>query len=478
MMPYVTTQKPLRIGGITFHSTQDVEKLSDGEKRHVGRILSHFHWSDNEPITEAVYAMLHWPEGREEGQRQGERLWAAHTILTFLVANRMFGAPEHCTLYVLIPVDGHHSPNMPEYWLRSPELYLDILPATRIYPPAPYYEKPKYETLSLSKAVGELWRLPGLGALEAFASGELLDHREQEIRLQTILRAMRWYNRSLSQLISEEERIVRLAVAFEVLLSRRREDRGETKIKDELKGRLWGIFGDAERLDAWVDQFYDARSNILHEGFPREVSFVARPARTPEDRLFLDPLAEYGQRLLRMCIETILYGSYLAEQTDLHAWFRHDQPTLEAICERLRVKTAPAPEKLASVMNDLFGLGDRWLGYSTERSIRPDTIQAAGKMLIRTYLEANSQAEASTQEILERVASVADNDYRALETAYEAVAETLGKGAGIYEDRLWPRTPETAIAQFAKYASSTLHHILLDQDLERYFARPGDKPKE
>jgi len=478
IMPYVTTEEPFRVGAITFRGTNDTENLSEAERQHVARILPHFFWSDNEPIDEAVYAMINWPESREEGQRHGEHLWAAHTILTFLVANHVYGAPENCTLYVLIPVPAPTSPNLPEYWLRSPTLYMDILQATRIYPPAPYYDKPRYETFGLSKSLGKLWQIPGLGALETFAGGGLLDNPEQTPRFQTILRAMRWYNRSFSQLITEEERIIRLAVAFEVLLSRRREDRAEARIKDELKGRLWGIFGDAERLDAWVDQFYDTRSNILHEGFPREVSFVARPARTPGDKLLLEPLAEYGQRLLRMCIETSLYGSYMAEQTNLHAWFKHDQPTLEDMCQRLRAKGASPAERFASVTNDLFGLGDGWLGYSAERGIRQETIQAVGRLLIGTYLEAHPQAESSTREMLEQVIAVDDKEYRALEVAYQGIADTLGKGVGMYKDRLWPRTPENAIAQFAKYAASTLHHLLLDEDLNKHLGRSSEKRKD
>ena len=461
ILPYIKTEQPFYVARIPFRGSRDVEGLTPEEVDHLSSITKLFYLTDSESIDEFVYVLLHLPDNREQSNEQVRKLRAAHTILTFLVTqDYLYDTFEQLTIYVMIPTEvlvfGESSASLvPGYsvtinWRHWCEIARD----QGLYPPQPYPRAllPKGGHLS---DLRWLWGSDVLfRGFEEFIQGNLLGQPEQSDRFETILRAMSWYNRSFSKFDSEEERVVHLAVAFETLFHK-----GDSSlaIKEELKTHLRGLFGEAKRLTNWVEQFYDARSKILHEGFSTRLNFVVGDKQPTEQQLVMDSLVNYGRRLLRMCILNILHGTLLAESVNLNAWFTHNRERLQEICKRLRDEAILAEQRLLSVVNLVYDLEEYWSIDSGQRDVEMKTIHAAGKMLIQAYLEAYPETEGAIRQQLEHTVNAESDTPRDLVDAYSKLADELSRGLAIYKGKYWPRQPRQALAHFAKYASSILH---------------------
>jgi hypothetical protein len=316
-------------------------------------------------------------------------LRAAHTILTFVATkDHLYDTYEQLYIYLAIPTEVYplgKSPiaPVPGYSITIDWLHwCEIAQGKRLYPPQPYPLALIPKGWHLSDLRFYLESDFSLLGLEEFITGDLLHQPEQIDRFETILRAMQWYNRSFSQFDSEQERIIHLAIAFETVFHEPGEP--NKKIRDEIKTHLRGLFGEAPGLNNWVDQFYDERSRILHEGFATQLRFVVGDKRPTEHQLALDSLVNYGRRLLRMCIFNILHATLLAEEVNLNAWFIHDERRLQEICKQLKDETVPAEQRLVSVMKLVFDLEKHWTYYSGQREVELKTVHAAGKKLLST----------------------------------------------------------------------------------------------
>jgi len=82
--------------------------------------------------------------------------------------------------------------------------------------------------------------------------------------------ALKWYNRSNSINVSDETALLHLAIAFESLLSLEQAPQITQRFKESV--RL--LVGPVPKLESWADQFYDARSRIVHEGSGTDLVFL------------------------------------------------------------------------------------------------------------------------------------------------------------------------------------------------------------
>lgn len=457
-LPYVRTKKPFYVAGVSLRSSQDTERLSAEEAAHLKSIASSFCLTDDEPITEVSYAVLHLSDNPTERDKQVSQLRAAHTILTYLVTRDDFDSYEQCSIYLFFPTQvaelGKQAMT-PGYRVVANWLYeFEISTGRSIYPALPYPELFIPQGWSLSDIPDQLEVSRSLFyGLEAFVKGELLDQPEQSKRFETVLQAMAWYNRSFSKFVSDEEELVHLAIAFEILFHQ--PETSSLKIRDELKSRLWGLFGEAKRLDDWINQFYSVRSSILHEGGAAILNFVAGDKRPSEQQLVMGSLVSYGRRLLRLCILNILHGSVLAEEANLNAWFVHDRERLEEACKRLSNEAIPPEQRLFSVISHMSDLKDHWLDQRYQRDIELKTIHATGRLLIKAYLEAYPETEDALKQKLMTAMNTGLESPVEMITQYSDLADDLIRGIAVYKDQYWPRRPAHALAYFAKYAESS-----------------------
>jgi len=458
VLPYIKTEKPFRIGKIVLRSSRDAEHLTQDEADHLVSIVSLFCLADDRPIEEMAYALLHLSDDRDQADLQIRELMAAHTVLTFLLSrDSLYDTYEQVALYAMSPREiyelgeGPLSP-VPGYsvtinWMH----WCEVARGKRLYPaePFPLAIIPKGWYLSdLEYQLGSDILLTGFGE---FLSGGLLRQPEQVERFDTLLRAMSWYNRSFSQFESEEQKIIHLAVAFEVLFHQKY-SRG---VREEIKAHLRGLFGEARRLADWVDQFYDERSRIVHEGFAARLRFAVGDTRPDDQQLIMDSLASYGRRILRMCIFTILQATLLAQEARLNAWFTHDQERLQEICKQLKDDAVPAEQRLRSTIDLVYDLGEVWVHYLHQESIELKTVHAAGRKLAQLHMEAYPEMESAIRQQLEHIANMELDPPLDLVWAYRDLSALLSKQFGTYKGQYWPRQPLQALAQFAKYAGSS-----------------------
>ena len=469
VLPYVKTKDPFYVAGVSFRNSQNTQGLTDDETENLKSIISLFYLADDNPITEVTYAVIRLSSNHEEANKQVQQLRAAHTILSYIVTRDDYDSYEQTMLYLLVPAEVFDDKSfVPGYSVTVNWLYwVEIPRGRRIYPPQPYPVAFIPQGWNLSDIPQQLEsRRYAFYGLEGFVKGEILDKPEQRDRYDTLLQAMSWYNRSFSQFITGEERIVHIAIAFEILFHQR--ESSQQAIREELKSHLRGLFGKAKRLNEWVDQFYTARSNILHEGSTAKFNFIIGEKQPTERQLVMDSLVSYGRRLLRMCILNILHGTALVEEANLNAWFVHDRERLDEICRILRQADVPAERKLLSVVSLLYDLGDNWLDIDKQKSIEIKSIFGTGKLLITTYLEAYPDIEEKISQKLGYILDLPLDNPLALADSYSELENELKRGVSTYEGKLWPRQPRQALAYFAKYASSP--HLKL-----RIYSAEGEK---
>lgn len=460
ILPYIRTKKPLHVAGVSFRNSQNIDGLTAEEIEHLKSIVSLFYLADDKPIEEVVYAVIHLSNDRQEANLKVWQLRAAHTILSYLVTRDHYDSYERTMLYLLLPAEIIGEKSLaPGYSVTVNWLYqLEIPRGGKIYPPHPYPVRFIPQGWNLSDIPIQLKSKRSLFyGLEGFVEGEILDKPEQRERYETLLQAMSWYNRSFSLFVSEEEKIVYIAVAFEILFHHQESSSPKSiPISQELKDHLWVLFGDAIRLNEWVDQFYNARSNILHKGSATTFHFVIGDKRFIEKQLAMESLLSYGRRLLRMCILNILHGTALAEEAKLNAWFMHDRERLEEISENLRQADVPAEKKIFALVPLLFDLDEHWLDEIRRKAIDIKSIFGTGKLLIQTFLEAYPETEDKLKKKLKRILSLTLDKQLELVNSYSDLYNELSSEMALYEGNSWPRGPRQVLTYFAQYAGSPI----------------------
>ena len=58
------------------------------------------------------------------------------------------------------------------------------------------------------------------------------------------------------------------------------------------------------RLDIWARQFYDTRSQIVHEGYAQQLRFVATDSRKVSEGPLYQSLLSYGRQVFQLCLGT------------------------------------------------------------------------------------------------------------------------------------------------------------------------------
>ncbi len=282
LFPYLAIPAPRALLG--FELRPATAATGSGEPVHVPSILGMFFDGDGDPIDRGTYFEAEVESGAEEVfVDEMDRLIAALGFLLF--------DPDHPAT----SLDG----NFLRLWLFEPgeegftattnmKEYADAVPGRqRFYPGVPdlvpHYDRIHHEDLAYRLLDDRHWPGP-----------------ERRRVLDRLLLSMFWYGRSFGVEPHHEERmaIVNLATAFEVLF-----DVGDAAGKRrQILDSLEKMFGVSGLLAAWVRQFYDTRSNVVHEGRAVDLLFQYRGASRPHRNL-----VSSGQRLYRAAAEACLY---------------------------------------------------------------------------------------------------------------------------------------------------------------------------
>jgi hypothetical protein len=285
LFPYLAIPAPRTLLGFELRPASPAPPAGEsGEPAHVAAILSMFFDGDGGPIHRATYFEAEVDCGAEDVfVDELDRLIAALGFLLF--------DPDHPAT----SLDG----NFLRLWMFEPaeagftattnmKEYADAVPGQqRFYPGVPdlvpHYERIHHEDLSYRLLDDRHWPGP-----------------ERRRVLDRLLLSMFWYGRSFGVEPHHEERmaIVNLATAFEVLF----EVGDATGKRRQILDSLEEMFGVSGLLADWVRQFYDTRSNVIHEGRAVDLLFQHQGAGRPHRNL-----VSSGQRLYRAAAEAYLH---------------------------------------------------------------------------------------------------------------------------------------------------------------------------
>jgi hypothetical protein len=282
VFPFLKTSEPVRLGSFTFRSTDDTTGLEPEDARHVREIADMLFLQDDLRIRSASCALLA-PldlDKTEPCLRELEHIQAIvaycysapHPTLGtpffhFEQASLAIFSPEPVTIFLVRPdhhveATGQSLPLSPDerhevpgyqgrYNFRHP---FWVAKGSRLYPPVPHMGLNISQDLAcdLDRAFGEGPQHHLLPLLLRQPATEISER---------VLTALDWYNRANSLSSDDGAAIIHLAVAFEALLGLPKDSK-----TDRFIDAVSLLLGRVSRLDLWAEQFYNARSDIAHEG--------------------------------------------------------------------------------------------------------------------------------------------------------------------------------------------------------------------
>jgi hypothetical protein len=420
IFPYLRTSHPVIIRNIQFRSSNDLEGLSPDQQTHLKNLFSMFFLRDDLHITQMVYTCLEFGDNLEKNDNLIPWLYESQILINYLysIPHHSSGIPimssEDANLYIfqskrffssnIWPSDPYSDSRIENLakdsrpsdqyvdgyeGLLNGRSYLWVIAGNRIYPPLPHF------WLNVSQ---DLWhsiesfsRERHNWALVDLITGSENKNTEVEERIFT---ALKWHNRSTTIDVSEDVALLNLAIAFECLLNLEQNQ----KVTDRFSETVRILLGFVPRLDSWLEQFYKARSDIVHKGTSRKLMFYAvdlphlkesNKGSNKETAIEYRTLTTYGRRIFRLCLNAILSGAKIAETSDLQSLFIHNKERLEKICQQLRQSTEKPEKRLRSVSKDIHDLVE-YRGGSAQH-VKLETVIGAGKLILQTYLDTNPQ---------------------------------------------------------------------------------------
>ena len=265
----------------------------------------------------------------------------------------------------------------------------------------------------------------------------LLVHPDTEVS-QRVLTAIDWYNRANSSAADEEVALVHLAIAFEALLALP-EGKGVT---DRFREAVNLLSGRVPRLDTWLDQFYRARSQIVHQGRTSNLRFAVGDSRGSKgDAQVYHSLLSYGRKVFQLCVGTTLVGAGLAADARLAERLVTNQERFEEICSILSDESAPANERLRRSA-DKIAAAERYR-FISESGLKIETLLSCAKRAARGLLDCASDLP---PEMAQRLTALATAQ-RSLDH-YDELEALISLHDVIEDPRRYPESDDPKVAMF------------------------------
>lgn len=224
------------------------------------------------------------------------------------------------------------------------------------------------------------------------------------------LTALRWYNRAAAMDVDPDVAIASLAIAFETLLDLEQSDR----VTERFKQAVTVLVGPVSRLDVWLDQFYDARSQVMHKGRSQNLLFRAVDSRRRGAQADSDPqyrsLVSFGRHLFQICVATVLTGMALARQLGLSSILVTNQQRFEKVCRELEITGRTVAERFDAIARPIAEIDQ--FRFVPESTLEFRTMFGAAKRVVQCYLEQTPDEAAEILTLLNEFANVRlDGDY-------------------------------------------------------------------
>lgn len=349
IFPYISTSQPVLIAGLDLKPCSHTDGLDENAIAAIEFLKSIFYSNDDRQIIDLVYTVQTLTDEDDE-KSYFERILKAKALLAYV-----YGSPQGSDL------NTHIKSEIFTAYTFKPELISIIRPASkRLQNPITRvdYSKDRFgrvdgykcwidgrktvdiiATSRIQPTNGSIF-LPyqmdlnrDLMQYTQSDSGHSLisGHDVDEKTYRRVLAAISWYNQSNSFSASEENELISLAIALECLLGL---ERGN-EVTKRFKESVILLTGQADKLKSWLDQFYNARSEIIHDGITTNIEFNAKEKTKSQPRSPYRSLVDYGRVVFRICVSAIISGSSLATRYKLSSLFTTNEERFEIL--RLRI---------------------------------------------------------------------------------------------------------------------------------------------
>lgn len=239
-----------------------------------------------------------------------------------------------------------------------------------------------------------------------------------------------WYLKSCRAAIVEAEALVHLAIALESLLH----VHSGQGVTERFKDAILTLLGPVPRLDVWVEQFYTARSKAVHEGVPADIMFypfdkdLLKKKRTTKEPIIPHrSLLEYGRRIFRLCLASVLAGATHVRLSRLDALFVPNQERIEAICKGLNQQLT-ADKGLLTVSQQVYELRDEAIDLVDPDIVKVACVLGAVKLALRAYRDAGVVIAKAADEAIEKVLTASSEPSLAVFALVEEIGRQLRAG--------------------------------------------------
>lgn len=392
--PFLKTTKRIKIGTLEIRSTDDVDGLTTGEIKCVSEISGTMFLRDNFRIKSCSYAIIPFLDLSEKGI-DVTSLTKAQAILAYFYANprhesgSLFFYSEHASIAIL-------TPSKVSKYLMNQDFHVESIEETVAQTSNNRSEIDGYAGLynfrhhfwitKESRLYGPIPRLSLNQSQDLFTDLEYASTKRIDYRLllkiansrktefaSRVFTSLDWFNSANKMENDQAKALVNLAIAFESLL---RLPQGETTARIVEAVSL--LLGRISRLNDWAEQFYNARSRIVHEGRIEKTRFHAGASKKDSGQPY-QSLLSYGRQIFQLCLGTLLVGSDLSEKAGLEEALVTNQERFVKICTLLEKDDKDPCEQLEKVAPLIIAI-DRYQ-YVPEEHLEIDTMLGA----IRKY---------------------------------------------------------------------------------------------
>ncbi len=417
IFPFLKTNGAVIIGQQTFRSTDDTDNLSSEQATCLNEIGSMLFLQDNLRINSSSYAVVPFIDFKNSTTLL-EHLMNVQSVVAYIYASPrhefgdLFLSYEHASMAIFSPGKVSKYLLRPDFHVENvgsaPKLAINnreeiegymglynfrhhfwVAKDSRLYGPKPHLTLNRSQDL-----MNDLAR-----AVEGRSDYRLLKASLRKPVTQAssrVFTAVRWFNSACNEANDEATAIVNLSIAFEALL-RLPVDKKTDRFIDAMSLLL----SRTPRLDIWAHQFYNARSQIVHEGYTQQFHFIATDSPKKNNGQSYQSLLSYGRQIFQICLGTILSGAELSEIAGLEDKLITNQERFQEICKVLSDSTIGARERLECIEPIVANI--QKYSYVPESDLNFETMIGATRLAAKAILENNDGITQDLKKKLERL---------------------------------------------------------------------------
>lgn len=417
VFPFLKTRAPITLGNFTFRPTDDTTGLEEEDVAHVREIAQMLYLQDDLRIESATYTVLPSIDLDRDEQTLSE-LKRIQSVVAFCYSHPhpTFGipffssdqasvavfSPEPVSIFLVRPEHNVQATCPPpeliqDEWHRVPGYYgrynfkhpFWVVKSSRVYPHVPLIGLNLSQDLAYD--LGRCFESPTYHLLPRLLT-------ERGVTAERVLRALGWFNLANTMHVDDDSAILDLSVAFETLLGLPKDAK-----TDRFVDAISLLLGRVERLDTWAAQFYDARSDVAHEGETTRPHFAPLKQKGQTEAAPYQSHLVYGRQIFQLCVGAVLFGASLSKDAGIAEKFITNEERLQFICRTLEDEEKTVKERFDAIAQTVNLIDNfRFVG---ETGPLIKTIAGAVQAGARTLLRSGDILDPALQTAVERVAN-------------------------------------------------------------------------